>query len=1140
MPSFSRADNKLDKDFFKELQEKCAYLGISLSEKEFKRDPDKYLAAAREYDGRVKSYLFDNRERMQELQNKFAAEDNMPAFMAMGKARQTLISELHRQMLAEKTAQAGLNAANDKEIRQMATAMAAYTHENKNADEFIRTAGEKSQPAAAKAEKDIPSQTDGKNEKARRIARAFATYKDRQNDRLLLQENAKALTKKANFDYLMITLNELGLKGEEANRFRMELRRYNGSLGDFLNNYGGQEIAAPQKETAPAETARPTKETVTPTISTADLKQKEELAKKTAAEQKAKEELAKKAAAEKQAKEELAKKAAAEKQAKEELAKKAAAEQKAKEELAKKAAAEKKTKAEQRQKDKQDAQKAKQAAKEAQKAAKEKKKALAKKEKERKIAEKQARKAELKRIKEEEKARRKLAKEKKKAAAAQKKAAKAAEKRAKLQQKAEAKRLKKEQRQMKRKARLDKIKKAIAGAFVFRKKEKNPKIIALKPRYKKRNLFQRLFGRKNRRQDERIAGDNIELSIDNPERQREIAEKKAKIIAFKQKVREKGRKTMKYAAVALPLAGMTYFGFSKLQEVKPAFDFDKITATFGKYDLPNDVVEKAGTYYNEARAGLLDYDLASFDADFSWWGASDTIPIDESDYKQRVPFIQNDKLHNVPNADFFNYCFAQTNETFGGKYGITESVYKDFVRENRALVNLYKIGSYKNMSYDEARIIAKASYFDKYGIGYIQNASMASYLYYTLIKNDCDNGSAISSAAGAILDFYDVNGKSLPAEQRTALENIYVGANASPRDWGQLIAAVNATSVSQDDESKLFAALQQSQFDMVVPYEDMNNQKYIEQTVINARYAYTPTFDLPARIPEPSAIFGFADKDVLTDFFTAPTLSEQEREAKLMEEQKQKDLETFSKIYAQCSFENVVKLSYGQKREAFNDANRVLARQGVRYNINRRLYCAGMSMASFCEAYEIFKAQNPNSVVGDAIKGIIDKCSMNAHSSTGMRDVFKKHSSRIVSTKNLTTDVEDYMKKHPHAIIHAGFRRNSAGNQHYNTIFPAFNEMSGDAYTYCAYNNNHWGNENTFSRVLGDKRRARYGKSGWFVDVTAWIDDEAERRITRELQKREEIRNRKALEEAEKSVQLSSIQAQEKSWLEVLQNRFSR
>ena len=1102
MPSFSRTDNKLDKDFFKELQEKCAFLGISLSEKEFKRSPDKYLAAVQEYDGRVKSYLFDNRERMQELQNKFAAEDNMPAFMAMGKARQTLISELHRQMLAEKTAQAGLNAANDKEIRQMATAMAAYTHENKNADELIRTAGEKSQPAATKAEKDIPSQTDGKNEKARRIAKAFATYKDRQNGRLLLQENAKALTKKANFDYLMITLNELGLKGEEANRFRMELRRYNGSLGDFLNNYGGQEIAAPQKETAPAKTARPAKETVTPTISTADLKQKEELAKRTAAEQKAKEELAKKAAAEKQAKEELAKKAAAEK----------------------------KTKAEQRQRDKQDAQKAKQAAKE-------KKKALAKKEKEKKVAEKQARKAELKRIKEEEKARRKLAKEKKKAAAAQKKAAKAAEKQAKLRQKAEAKRLKKEQQQMKRKARLDKIKKAIAGAFVFRKKEKNPKIIALKPRYKKRSLFQRLFGRKNRRQDERIAGDNIELSIDNPERQREIAEKKAKIIAFKQKVREKGRKTMKYAAVALPLAGMTYFGFSKLQEVKPAFDFDKITATFGKYDLPNDVMAKAGEYYNEARQGLLDYDLASFDADFSWWSANDTIPIDESDYKQRIPFIQNDKLHNVPNADFFNYCFTQTNEAFGGKYGITESVYKDFVRENRALVNLYKIGSYKNMSYDEARIIAKASYFDKYGIGYIQNASMASYLYYTLVKNDCDNGSAVSSLAGAVLDFYDTDGRALPEKQRNALENLVVSAEPDAKDWNQLIAAINATTSSQGEESKLFAALQKSQFTIGIPYLDLkaDQQGYMQQIVANSRYTYEPTFDLPAETPAPSAVWGFADKDVLSDFFTAAPLTDKEREAKLMEEQKQKDLETFSKIYAQCSFENVVKLSYGQKREAFNDANRVLARQGVRYNINRRLYCAGMSMASFCEAYEIFKAQNPNSVVGEAIKGIIDKCSMNAHSSTGMRDVFKKHSSRIVSTKNLTADVEEYMEQNPHAIIHAGFRRNAAGNQHYNTIFPAFNEMSGDAYTYCAYNNNHWGNENTFSRVIGDRRRAHYGKSGWFIDVTAWINDEAERRITRELQKREELRMEL---ESKEALAESPVQQHVDTWATILQNKF--
>ena len=65
-----------------------------------------------------------------------------------------------------------------------------------------------------------------------------------------------------------------------------------------------------------------------------------------------------------------------------------------------------------------------------------------------------------------------------------------------------------------------------------------------------------------------------------------------------------------------------------------------------------------------------------------------------------------------------------------------------------------------------------------------------------------------------------------------------------------------------------------------------------------------------------------------------------------------------------------------------------------------------------------------------------------------------------------------------------------------------------DAYTYCAFNNNHWGNENTFSNVLRDRRRARFGKGGWYVDVTAWIDDEADTRIRRELEKRAELRQK--------------------------------
>lgn len=46
MPSFSRGNDGLDKEYFEELQEKCRFLGISLKEKDFRKNPDKYIEAA--------------------------------------------------------------------------------------------------------------------------------------------------------------------------------------------------------------------------------------------------------------------------------------------------------------------------------------------------------------------------------------------------------------------------------------------------------------------------------------------------------------------------------------------------------------------------------------------------------------------------------------------------------------------------------------------------------------------------------------------------------------------------------------------------------------------------------------------------------------------------------------------------------------------------------------------------------------------------------------------------------------------------------------------------------------------------------------------------------------------------------------
>lgn len=454
-------------------------------------------------------------------------------------------------------------------------------------------------------------------------------------------------------------------------------------------------------------------------------------------------------------------------------------------------------------------------------------------------------------------------------------------------------------------------------------------------------------------------------------------------------------------------------------------------------------------------------------------------PINEADYVVPVPLIQNDKLHNVPNIDFFNLCFSKSNETYGsgGKYGVSRELYAKFMRNQKATANFYHVGSYGSLSFDEARIIAKTEIFDKYGIAYIQNRSMGAYLYYALMKNQ-DKGGSVAAIASTITDFYDLNGKTLPDSQRQALENLSLGRDVNTDDWHEMIAAINATASDQTQENNLYAAIQQSQFNMPVPYDAANAEEIARQAVINSSFAYEPTLDLDGQTGIPmldNEDFNlFADNPFLTEISHETANADNEKE--IMESQKQKDMETFCKIYAQCSYNNVIRLSYGEKRQAFDAANKALARQGIYGKIDRGLYCAGMSMASFCQAYEIFKKENPESFVGEAVGSIIEKCKISAHSTTGMRDIYKKYSNRIIYSENLERDIKDHMRNHPNSILQSGFRRNAAGNQHYNGFFPSMNTASQDAYTYCAFNNNHWGNENTFSNVLRDRRRARFGK----------------------------------------------------------------
>ena len=1181
MPSFSRGNDGLDKEYFEELQEKCRFLGISLKEKDFRKNPDKYIEAARSYDERVKDYLHSCQDRLKSLQEQFAREDNIPAFMALGKARMVLTGEVHRQMLAEKMAETAFakieeeydfsvkdlrnkrnrdkferlayafaispkdlanqlqdagnigealkNSDYQKEFLQLAfdndavktaaEAMAAFSplHPSNGTlmlqaarDEAgkirftelkaaAKTAAERTATTAAgntatfdraeAATAEIPPKTATERtaaattrnaagadktsaidrtaaaqpenaaaageKTAAKLLAEFARYKDNQNGRSLLEQNAKALNKKANFVYLERTLDTFGLHGQAAKDFRMALSRHKGSLKDFLEHYEQAAVSSRQNQTTNSASRNNERQSDAYAPQPADRQRIQE----------PKQQKQTRRETEKQRREEEKQRRAAIKQQQEEMAR------------------------QHREAEKQHRKELKQQQKEAARQRRET-------EKKRKEAEKQRRKE----LKQQQKALRKarfrswLGRLKswagrKKQAIVETIAAVCHSASAPVKMTAE-------------KAR---------KLFAPKRKEKQAPKQAVKMQPVKMQPAKTAEGLELGTQ-QKIR--TITLNIENYKTQKR-QEKKAKIIEFKQKVREKSQKTLKYAAISIPLVGMGYLGFKGIQNAGPAFDLDKISMTSGTFTLPQEVLDKAATYYasvNEA-FGFQTQDFSITEPDLSWSAFMNPPeqPINEADYEVPVPLVQNDKLHNVPNIDFFNLCFSKSNETYGsgGKYGVSRELYAKFMRNQKATANFYRVGGYGSLSFDEARIIAKTEIFDKYGIAYIQNRSMGAYLYYALMKNQ-DKGGSVAAIASTITDFYDLNGKTLPDSQRRALENLSLGRDVNAGDWHEMIAAINATASDQTQENNLYAAIQQSQFNMPVPYDAANAEEIARQAVINSSFAYEPTLDLDRRTGIPmldNEDFNlFADNPFLTEISHETTNADNEKE--IMEAQKQKDMETFCKIYAQCSYNNVIRLSYGEKRQAFDAANKALARQGIYGKIDRGLYCAGMSMASFCQAYEIFKKENPENFVGEAVGSIIEKCKISAHSTTGMRDVFKKYSNRIIYSENLERDIKDHMRNHPNSILQSGFRRNAAGNQHYNGFFPSMNTASQDAYTYCAFNNNHWGNENTFSNVLRDRRRARFGKGGWYVDVTAWIDDEADTRIRRELEKRAELRQK--------------------------------
>lgn len=208
---------------------------------------------------------------------------------------------------------------------------------------------------------------------------------------------------------------------------------------------------------------------------------------------------------------------------------------------------------------------------------------------------------------------------------------------------------------------------------------------------------------------------------------------------------------------------------------------------------------------------------------------------------------------------------------------------------------------------------------------------------------------------------------------------------------------------------------------------------------------------------------------------------------------KERDMEEFAELYKKCSYENYQKLEYGSKRKAYKEANIALKHYGFS-KISQGLHCSGMSMASLCQAADIFIARHPDSPVSYAVKEMLKNCS-NVHSCIGLRQDMQKATNSVVWSDNLASEVKKYMKNNKHAIVF-GWTQRSKRKFHHQTFFQA-DSLSGAAYTYCAFNNQHWGNETTFRNYMSSRKR--YGNGGYFFDIGSNIDAIATRYANQEI-----------------------------------------
>ena len=112
MPSFSKNKTQFDKEHITEIIQKCSFLGISLTEKEFLKNPQHFSHVVDVYDNRIKEYISQNKSQLLKLQAQFSSDNSISPADALIKARQTLVTEAQQIMIAEFAAFLNLNENN--------------------------------------------------------------------------------------------------------------------------------------------------------------------------------------------------------------------------------------------------------------------------------------------------------------------------------------------------------------------------------------------------------------------------------------------------------------------------------------------------------------------------------------------------------------------------------------------------------------------------------------------------------------------------------------------------------------------------------------------------------------------------------------------------------------------------------------------------------------------------------------------------------------------------------------------------------------------------------------------------------------------------------------------------------------------